>query len=111
MIQPAEMETGLAPKLDALADRVSEIYLHFDLDALDPEFAPGAGYRCPDGISLAQAQLAIAMIGDRVNNTGPGVRTTAGCVLRKAGFTGADGTDIKDLLDSLERTQNLATAA
>ena len=65
MIQPAEMETGLAPKLDALADRVSEIYLHFDLDALDPEFAPGAGYRCPDGISLAQAQLAIAMIGDR----------------------------------------------
>jgi len=52
-------------KLDALAERVSEVYLHFDLDALDPEFAPGAGFRCPDGISLAQALEAIAMIGDR----------------------------------------------
>ena len=65
MIPPAEMETGLAPRLDALAERVSEVYLHFDLDALDPEFAPGAGFRCPDGISLAQALEAIAMIGDR----------------------------------------------
>src|SRR5262249_38410140 len=65
MIQPAEMETQLAPKLDALAARVSEVYLHFDLDALDPEFAPGAGYRCPDGISLAQARQGIAMTGDR----------------------------------------------
>ncbi len=65
MVQPAEIETDLAPKLDTLAERVSEVYLHFDIDALDPEFAPGAGYRCPDGISLAQARQAIAMIGDR----------------------------------------------
>src|SRR5262245_5182388 len=65
MIQPAGIETELAPKLDALAERVTEVYLHFDLDALDPEFAPGAGYRCPDGISLVQAQQAIALIGGR----------------------------------------------
>src|SRR6476620_1440038 len=59
------MDTILESKLNALAERVSEIYLHFDIDALGPEFAPGAGYRCPDGISLAQAQRAIEMIGDR----------------------------------------------
>jgi arginase len=58
---PAE----LGPKLDALAELVTEIYLHFDIDALDPEFAPGAGYRCPDGISLAEARQAIRMIGER----------------------------------------------
>jgi arginase family enzyme len=58
-------ETALAPKLNALAERVSEVYLHFDIDALDPEFAPAAGYRCPNGISLAQAQRAIATIGGR----------------------------------------------
>jgi arginase len=65
MVEAAAVETELEPKLDALAERVSEIYLHFDIDALDPEFAPGAGYRCPDGISLAQAQRAIQSIGDR----------------------------------------------
>jgi arginase len=65
MVQPPEMDIGLEPNLDALAERVSEIYLHFDIDALDPEFAPGAGYRCPDGISLAQAQRAIERIGAR----------------------------------------------
>ena len=42
------METPLAPKLNALAEQVSEVYLHFDIDALDPEFEPGAGYRCPE---------------------------------------------------------------
>jgi arginase len=64
-IRAAGVEAELASKLDALAKRVSEIYLHFDIDALDPEFAPGAGYRCPDGISLTQTQEAIQMIGDR----------------------------------------------
>src|SRR5205814_1824543 len=30
----------------------------------------------------------IAMIGDRINNTSPGVKATAGYILRKAGITG-----------------------
>ena len=36
----------------------------------------------------------IAMVGERVNNTGPGIQATAGYVLRQAGLTAADGTEI-----------------
>jgi DNA sulfur modification protein DndB len=53
----------------------------------------------------------IAMIGDRVNNRGPGVKATAGYVLENAGFTEKDGTDIKDLLVSLEGSRVTKTAA
>jgi len=28
------------------------------------------------------------VVGDRMNNTGPGVRATAGCILMRAGATG-----------------------
>jgi hypothetical protein len=44
----------------------------------------------------------VAMVGERVNNTGPGIKATAGYVLREAGFTENDGTNIKDLLDALK---------
>ena len=46
----------------------------------------------------------IAMVGERANNTGPGIRATAGYVLEKGGFTEDDGNMIKSLL------QNLATS-
>jgi DNA sulfur modification protein DndB len=54
----------------------------------------------------------IAMVGERVNNTGPGIQATAGYVLRQAGLTATDGTDIKDLLEALRRSEAaLPTAA
>ena len=54
----------------------------------------------------------IAMVGERVNNTGPGVQATAGYILQGAGLTDKDGTEIKDLLEALKRSQAaLATAA
>jgi hypothetical protein len=43
----------------------------------------------------------VAMVGDRVNNTAPGVKATAGFVLLKAGFTDTDGTAIQDLLGAV----------
>lgn len=48
---------------------------------------------------------SIAVIGDRMNNTRPGVRATAGYILKELGFTKDQGTDIKDLLEGLERSQ------
>jgi DNA sulfur modification protein DndB len=47
----------------------------------------------------------IAMVGERVNNTGPGIQATTGYVLRQAGLTAEDGTDIKDLLEALGRSE------
>lgn len=47
----------------------------------------------------------IAMVGDRVNNTGPGVKATAGYILEKAGFTSDDGSKIKDYLAALSKSR------
>jgi len=46
--------------LQQLAKRVSEVYLHIDMDSLDPEVAPGVVDACvTGGLSLAQLQDAI----------------------------------------------------
>ena len=39
----------------------------------------------------------VCMVGDRMNNTGPGVRSTAGYVLAKAGMTGDKAKALIDL--------------
>jgi arginase len=46
--------------LDELAGRVEEVYLHIDLDALDPQVAKGiVDPPVPGGMSLAQMEQAI----------------------------------------------------
>lgn len=48
-------ETDLGAAIAALADRVDEVYLHVDLDALDPSIAPGVvDPPVADGLSLPQ---------------------------------------------------------
>jgi arginase len=52
--------------LDALADRVDEIYLHIDLDAFDPAVAPGiVDEPVPGGLSLADGELVVRAVLDR----------------------------------------------
>ncbi len=41
----------IKPALKALQNRVKDIYLHIDIDILDPQEAPGVDYRTPNGIS------------------------------------------------------------
>ena len=38
----------------------------------------------------------VCMIGDRMNNTGPGIRATAGYILQKAGITGGKAASLID---------------
>ena len=45
--------------LDTLATRVSDVYLHLDLDGLDPSIAPGVDYRVPGGLSLGDLEAVI----------------------------------------------------
>lgn len=47
----------------------------------------------------------IAMVGDRVNNTGPGVKATAGYLLEKGGIKPDDGVAIKTLLEALAKSR------
>ncbi|MGH9721983.1 MAG: arginase family protein [Bryobacteraceae bacterium] len=52
-------------KLETLASRAAELYLHVDLDAIDPVEAPGVGFPAPGGFTEAQIAEAIAQIGRR----------------------------------------------
>jgi arginase family enzyme len=52
--------------LDQLAKRVQEVYLHVDLDALDPEVAPGIVDRpAPGGLSLQDVEHLIPEVAVR----------------------------------------------
>jgi arginase len=72
-IRQTSMPEALELSLKALRSRVSRIYLHFDLDVLDPELAPANEFAAPDGLSLAQVQEAIQMIGERFTICASGI--------------------------------------
>ena len=54
MIEMRDFRDGLAPEFDA------PVYVSFDLDGLDPAFAPGVSHREPGGLSTRQALDVIA---------------------------------------------------
>jgi arginase len=52
--------------LDVLAERVRSVYLHVDLDAFDPEIAPGiVDDPVPGGLSLAHGELIVSAVTER----------------------------------------------
>jgi arginase len=54
------------PALDELAARVHEVYVHVDLDALDPEVAPGiVDDPVPGGLSLEEMDAAVRGLTER----------------------------------------------
>ena len=49
--------------LDKLAQRVPEVYLHIDMDSLDPQVAPGVVFDpVPGGLSLEDMEEAIRAV-------------------------------------------------
>jgi len=56
---------ALGPQLDRLRSRAQEIYLHIDIDVLDPEFAPGVDYRTPGGLNPDELEDALRLIATR----------------------------------------------
>jgi arginase len=73
VIRETSMREALEPSLKDLASRVTRIYLHFDLDVLDPTIAPANEFAAPDGLTLAQVQEAIQMIGERFTICASGI--------------------------------------
>jgi arginase len=65
-IDAAGVPGELAPALDRLAQRVSKVHLHIDLDVLDP-LDPDTGraneFAVPGGLRLSQAEALIAAAG------------------------------------------------
>jgi arginase len=61
-IQQQGVAGALEPVLDALAQRVKEVYLHFDMDTLDPLLTPSNHLVPPEGLTIEQAVAAIRAI-------------------------------------------------
>jgi arginase len=67
------MRQALGPALETLRRKVSQVYLHFDLDVLDPQIAPANQYAAPDGLSGGAVGEAIAMIAERFTISAAGL--------------------------------------
>jgi arginase len=66
-IRRVGMREALAPALESLGAHAEGVYLHLDMDVLDPATTPANEYgaRAPDGLSVAQVEEAVRMIGER----------------------------------------------
>lgn len=53
---------ALPREVEALAGRVKTIYLHLDMDVLDPVVSPGVNFTEPGGISPAQLFCALELV-------------------------------------------------
>jgi len=85
---------GMVACLEKAIERVSRdvdgIFLSLDLDALDPQHAPGVGTPVPAGLTQREAHLACEMIGE----TGK--------------LLGMDVVEVNPILDVQNRTASLA---
>ena len=59
--------------LAALRTRVDAIYLHLDLDVLDPADGVASGWAAPGGPRLADLERAIRLVGERFVIRGAGL--------------------------------------
>ena len=61
-----EPRADVRAALDRLAGRVEDVYLHIDLDALDPSVAPAIVDRpVPGGLSLGQLEMVLRGVAER----------------------------------------------
>jgi arginase len=61
-------ERGMRTVMEEAIKRASAgtagIHVSFDMDGIDPDFAPGVGTPCPGGLSYREAHLAMEMLAD-----------------------------------------------
>jgi arginase len=62
---PAEAVAGLGAALEASGDRARGVYLHMDLDVLDPSEALINRFAAPDGLSRADVEEIVRLVGER----------------------------------------------
>jgi len=58
------MYTMMTEIISEMSKKVSAIHLSFDIDGIDPQFAPGVSTPVSGGISYREAHLALEMIAD-----------------------------------------------
>jgi arginase len=58
------MRTVMEEAIKRATSGTAGIHVSFDLDGIDPDYAPGVGTPSPGGLSYREAHLAMEMIGD-----------------------------------------------
>ena len=60
------IQDALLPKLTELQSKTQEIYLHIDIDVIDPSVAPGVDFPTPEGLHLDEMEEALKIIGENL---------------------------------------------
>jgi DGQHR domain-containing protein len=79
---------------------IAAAIIRVDGDAWGPELK--RAIKCVDWVKGPKWN-GIAMVQDRVNNTGPGIKATAGYVLSEAGYADVDDEDVKGLIAAYDK--------
>jgi arginase len=65
VLEPREVD-AIGPVLDDLRTRVSDVYLHLDLDALDPSEGRANPFAVDGGLSAAEVERVVRAVGERL---------------------------------------------
>ncbi len=63
-LTPQRVRSALRSELAALRDRVEDVYLHLDLDVLDPSEGRANALAAPDGLTLSALREAVRLIAE-----------------------------------------------
>lgn len=69
-LRAAGLAELFAPALEALAGQAQRVYLHLDLDVLDPEVGKANTFAMPGGLLVPELEQAITMIAQRFEIAG-----------------------------------------
>lgn len=71
-----DLSANLKRQFDGLADQVDLVYVHIDMDVLDPAEVPGHGLTVPDGPSSRDLAEAIALMFENPKTVALGIAST-----------------------------------
>jgi arginase len=64
---------AMTPTLAALRDRVTDVYIHIDLDVIDREEATANAWATGDGLSIAEVEAMLQLVRERFTVRGVGI--------------------------------------
>ncbi|MFX0122211.1 MAG: arginase family protein [Candidatus Hodarchaeota archaeon] len=60
------IQDALLPKITKLRSKILEVYLHIDIDVIDPIVAPGVDFPTSEGLLLSEMEEALKLIGENL---------------------------------------------
>jgi len=72
-VRDVGIQTAVVPQLERLRQDVEQVYVHLDLDALDPSEAQANPFPAPHGLTVAEVKQAIEAVKARFRIAGTGL--------------------------------------